>query len=108
MALATSGATNAEKFAIKWARQKGVTLVLAKADFDRHGRAAPFRANDEMLVLDSVCVLTLVNSLNTQRASDLKPFGPAPERSSRSWTRTRRRQRRRSIWKRRQSSISPG
>lgn len=26
---------------IKWAKQKGVTLVLAKADFDGKGRAAP-------------------------------------------------------------------
>jgi hypothetical protein len=77
MALATSGAKGAEKLAIKWARQKGVTLVLAKADFDRHGRAAPFRANDEMLELDPVCVLTLVNSVNLERASGLKPFGPA-------------------------------
>jgi hypothetical protein len=77
MALATSGAKGAEKLAIKWARQKGVTLVLAKADFDRHGRAAPFRANDEMLELDPVCVLTLANSLNPSRAADLKPFGPA-------------------------------
>lgn len=77
MALATSGAKGAEKLAIKWARQKGVTLVLAKADFDRHGRAAPFRANDEMLELDPVCVLTLANSLNHNRAADLKPFGPA-------------------------------
>lgn len=77
MALATSGAKGAEKLAIKWARQKGVTLVLAKADFDRHGRAAPFRANDEMLELDPVCVLTLANSINAKRAEDLKPFGPA-------------------------------
>ena len=77
MALATSGAKGAEKLAMKWARQKGVTLVLAKADFDRHGRAAPFRANDEMLEFDPVCVLTLANSLNPERASDLKPFGPA-------------------------------
>jgi hypothetical protein len=77
MALATSGAKGAEKLAIKWARQKGVTLVLAKADFDRHGRAAPFRANDEMIELDPVCVLTLANSLNPNRAADLKPFGPA-------------------------------
>ena len=77
MALATSGAKGAEKLAIKWARQKGVTLVLAKADFDRHGRAAPFRANDEMLSLDPVCVLTLVNSLNADRAKSLNAFGPA-------------------------------
>jgi hypothetical protein len=77
MALATSGAKGAEKLAIKWARQKGVTLVLAKADFDRHGRAAPFRANDDMLALDPVCVLTLANSINVERGAALKPFGPA-------------------------------
>jgi hypothetical protein len=77
MALATSGAKGAEKLAIKWANQKGVTLVLAKADFDRHGRAAPFRANDEMLELDPVCVLTLAGTLNPQRGEGMQPFGPA-------------------------------
>jgi len=51
--------------------------VLAKADFDKHGRAAPFRVNDEMLALEPVCILTLTNSVNPQRASGLQPFGPA-------------------------------
>ena len=41
MALATSGAKGAEKLAIKWAKQKGVTLVLAKADFDRQWAGGP-------------------------------------------------------------------
>lgn len=77
MALATSGAKGGEKLAIKWASQKGVTLVLARADFDRNGRAAPFRANDEMLELDPVCVLTLANSLNAKRSEGLRDFGPA-------------------------------
>lgn len=77
MALATSGAKGGEKLAIKWASLKGVTLVLARADFDRNGRAAPFRANDEMLELDPVCVLTLANSLNTKRSEGLRDFGPA-------------------------------
>ena len=77
MALATTGAKGAEKLAIKWAKSKNVTLVLAKADFDRHGRAAPFRANDEMLELDPVCVLTLANTLNAERGAGLQPFGPA-------------------------------
>ncbi|MBB3892846.1 hypothetical protein GGQ61_003584 [Phenylobacterium haematophilum] len=77
MALATSGAKGAEKLALKWAKQKGVRVVLAKADFDRHGRAAPFRANDEMLELELVCVLTLANTINSERAAELKPFGPA-------------------------------
>jgi hypothetical protein len=77
MALATSGARGAEKLAIKWAKQKGVTLVLAKADFDGKGRAAPFRANDELLALEPVCVMTLPNSLNAKRCEGLQPFGPA-------------------------------
>ena len=77
MALATSGARGAEKLAIKWAKQKGVTLVLAKADFGTKGRAAPFRANDELLELQPVCVMTLPNSLNAKRSEGLQPFGPA-------------------------------
>jgi hypothetical protein len=77
MALATSGAKGGEKLAIRWAKQKTVTLVLAKADFDRNGRAAPFRANDELLDLEPVCVLTLANTLNAERGKSLSPFGPA-------------------------------
>lgn len=77
MALATSGARGGEKLAIKWANQKGVTLVLAKADFDGNGRSAPFRANDQMLELDPVCVLTLANSVNVTRNAGLRDFGPA-------------------------------
>lgn len=77
MALATTGAKGGEKLALKWARQKGVTVVLAKADFDRNGRAAPFRANDELIELDPVCVLTLANTLHSERGTSLQPFGPA-------------------------------
>ena len=77
MALATTGAKGGEKIAIKWAKQKAVTLVLAKADFDKNGRAAPFRANDELIALEPVCVLTLANTLNGTRAASLQPFGPA-------------------------------
>jgi hypothetical protein len=77
MALATSGARGAEKLAIKWAQQKAVTLVLAKADFDRNGRAAPFRVNDDLMDLEPVCVLTLANSLNADRREARSAFGPA-------------------------------
>ena len=77
MALATTGAKGGEKIAIKWAKQKAVTLVLAKADFDKNGRAAPFRANDELIALEPVCVLTLANTLNGARGASLQPFGPA-------------------------------
>jgi hypothetical protein len=76
MALATTGAKGSEKLAIKWAQQKGVTLILARADFDTHGKAAPFRANDELIALEPTCCLTLVHSVDRSRA-DPKPFGPA-------------------------------
>ena len=77
MALATTGARGAERLAIRWAQQKGVTLVLARADFDRHQKAAPFRANDDLMALEPTCCLTLAQSLDAQRASGSHPFGPA-------------------------------
>ena len=77
MALATTGAKGAERIAIRWAQQKSVTLVLARADFDRHGKAAPFRANDDLLALEPTCCLTLVQSLEHSRAERSHPFGPA-------------------------------
>lgn len=77
MALATTGAKGAERLAIRWAQQKGVTLVLARADFDRHGKAAPFRANDELMALEPACCLTLAQSLDEARAAGSHPFGPA-------------------------------
>ena len=77
MSLLTSGAKGAEKLAIRWAQQKGVATVLARADFDKHGRAAPFRVNDLMLEFEPVCVLTLSNTLDPARGEGLKPFGPA-------------------------------
>ena len=76
MALVTTGLHGAEKIAMRWAQQKRVTIVLAKADFGKHGRAAPFRANDEMMALDPVHVLTLAASLETG-AAESTPFGPA-------------------------------
>lgn len=76
MALATTGAKGSEKLAIKWAQQKGVKLILARADFDRNGKAAPFRANDELIALEPEVCLTLVHSLAGVR-EDQRPFGPA-------------------------------
>lgn len=76
MALATTGAKGSEKLAIKWAQQKGVKLILARADFGRNGKAAPFRANDELIALEPEVCLTLVHSLAGVR-EDQRPFGPA-------------------------------
>ena len=77
MKLATTGMKGAERLAMSWARQKSVDVILARADFDRFGKAAPFRANDQMIQLEPVCVLTLANTLNAERGSSLQPFGPA-------------------------------
>lgn len=76
MALATTGAKGSERLAIKWAQQKGVKLILARADFDAHGKAAPFRANDELIALEPEVCLTLVHSVDRSRG-DQRPFGPA-------------------------------
>ena len=76
MALATTGAKGAEKLAIRWAQQKGVTLILARADFDTHGKAAPFRANDDLIALEPEVCLTLVQSVEEARGGG-RPFGPA-------------------------------
>lgn len=77
MALATTGAKGAERVAVRWAQQKGVTLVLARPDFDRHGKAAPFRANDDLMALRPVCCLVLSGSLDPAAAAGRRPFGPA-------------------------------
>lgn len=77
MALATTGAKGAEKLAIQWSKQKGVKLILARADFDAYGKAAPFRANDDLIALEPTCCLTLARSLDEARAADGRPFGPA-------------------------------
>lgn len=77
MALATTGAKGSEKLAIKWSQQKGVKLILARANFDAHGKAAPFRANDELIALEPTCCLTLAHSVDRERGGGDRPFGPA-------------------------------
>ncbi len=77
MKLATTGLKGAERLALSWAKQKRVDVILARTDFNRYAKAAPFRANDQLIELEPVCILTLANTLNPQRAANLQPFGPA-------------------------------
>jgi len=77
MKLGVTGLAGAERLAMRWAQQKGVDVILAKPDFDRHRTAAPFRANDVLLALEPVLVLTLSNSLDEGRNAELTSFGPA-------------------------------
>jgi hypothetical protein len=76
MSLAVTGAKGGERLAKRWAQQKGVRIVLARPNFERHGRAAPFRANDQLLALRPVCVLVLPESLGAAAAAGADAFGP--------------------------------
>jgi hypothetical protein len=76
MTLALSGARGAEHIAKRWAARSRVRLVLSRPDFERHGRAAPFRANDALMALTPVCVLALSKSLEDGPQGPSKPFGP--------------------------------
>ena len=51
MILLHGGGPGAEKIAASWAEKNGVDQVVCKPDWDAHGKAAPFRRNDELLNL---------------------------------------------------------
>ena len=53
---------------------EGRTSIAASAITER---AAPFRANDQMLALRPVCVLVLPESLGRAAEAGAPPFGPA-------------------------------
>ncbi len=45
------GGSGVDRIAARWAETNGVHQIVCKPDWSRHGRAAPFRRNDEMLDL---------------------------------------------------------
>ena len=51
MVLVHGGGPGVEKIAAQWAARNGVHQVVCKPDWNAHGRAAPFRRNDELLNL---------------------------------------------------------
>ena len=51
MVLVHGGGPGVEKIAASWAERNGVHQIVCKPDWDRHGRAAPFRRSDELLAL---------------------------------------------------------
>ena len=51
MILVHGGGPGVEKVAAQWAERNKVHQVVCKPDWNRHGRAAPFRRNDELLNL---------------------------------------------------------
>ena len=49
--LVHGGGPGVEKFAARWAEARGVHQVICRPDWNRHGKAAPFRRNSEMMNL---------------------------------------------------------
>ncbi len=49
--LVHGGGPGVERVAAQWAERNGVHQVVCKPDWNAHGRAAPFRRNDELLNL---------------------------------------------------------
>ncbi len=45
------GGPGVDRIAARWAETNGVHQIVCKPDWNRHGRAAPFRRNDQMLDL---------------------------------------------------------
>ena len=51
MVLLHGGGPGVEKIAASWAEARGVHQVICRPDWNAHGKAAPFRRNDELLNL---------------------------------------------------------
>ena len=51
MVLVHGGGPGAERIAARWAENHAVHQVVFRPDWDAHGRAAPFRRNDQLLKL---------------------------------------------------------
>ena len=49
MVLLHGGGPGVEKIAASWAEARGVNQVICRPDWNAHGKAAPFRRNDELL-----------------------------------------------------------
>ncbi len=70
MVLVHGGGPGVEKIAASWAERSGVHQVVCKPDWDRHGRAAPFRRNDELLNLLPKGVIAFPGSGITENLVD--------------------------------------
>ena len=51
MVLVHGGGPGAEKIAARWAESRNVHQVVCRPDWNAHGKAAPFRRNDQLLSL---------------------------------------------------------
>ena len=70
LVLVHGGGPGVEKIAARWAERNGVHQVVCKPDWDRHGRAAPFRRNEELLNLLPKGVIAFPGSGITENLVD--------------------------------------
>ncbi len=70
MILVHGGGPGVEKIAAQWAERNGVHQIVCKPDWDRHGRAAPFRRNEELLNLLPKGVIAFPGSGITENLVD--------------------------------------
>ena len=70
MVLVHGGGPGVEKIAAGWAERNGVHQIVCKPDWDRHGRAAPFRRNDDLLNLLPKGVIAFPGSGITENLVD--------------------------------------
>ena len=70
MVLVHGGGPGVEKIAARWAEKNGVQQIVCKPDWDKHGRAAPFRRNEELLNLLPKGVIAFPGSGITENLVD--------------------------------------
>ena len=70
MILVHGGGPGVEKIAASWAERNGIHQIVCKPDWGRHGRAAPFRRNDDLLNLLPKGVIAFPGSGITENLVD--------------------------------------
>ena len=70
MILLHGGGPGIEKIAASWAEARGVDQVVCRPDWNAHGKAAPFRRNDELLNLLPKGVIVFPGSGITENLAD--------------------------------------
>ena len=68
--LVHGGGPGVEKIAASWAERNGIHQIVCKPDWDRYGRAAPFRRNDDLLNLLPKGVIAFPGSGITENLVD--------------------------------------
>ena len=70
MVLVHGGGPGYEKIAASWAEARGVDQVVCRPDWNAHGKAAPFRRNEQLLNLLPVGVIAFPGSGITENLVD--------------------------------------